>query len=125
VRTGYCAIADEWIGIGPDTDGLFVLALIHELLRADRVDLEYLVRYTNAAWLVIQARGGADAGLFMRYEAGEPFVLQPSGSLASTMAAEVTARLVGEARLPDGRRAVPGFQLVRGVISMLAMRRKP
>ena len=34
VRTGYGAIADEWIGIRPGTDGLFVGALIHELLRA-------------------------------------------------------------------------------------------
>ena len=41
-RTGYCAIADEWIGIRPGTDGLFVLALVHELLRAGRVDLDYL-----------------------------------------------------------------------------------
>jgi len=112
VRTGYSAIADEWIGIRPGTDGLFVLALIHELLKADRIDLEYLVRYTNAAWLVIQAPGAADDGLFMRNEAGEPLVLQPSGSLASAMAAEVTARLIGETRLPDGRRAVPVFQLV-------------
>ena len=31
VRTGYSAIADEWIGIRPGTDGLFVMALIHEL----------------------------------------------------------------------------------------------
>jgi anaerobic selenocysteine-containing dehydrogenase len=112
VRTGYSAIADEWIGITPGTDGLFVLSLIHELLKADRIDLEYLVRYTNAAWLVIQAPGAADDGLFMRNETGEPLILQPSGSLASAMAAEVTARLIGEARLPDGRRAVPVFQLV-------------
>ena len=41
VRTGYSAIADEWIGITPGTDGLFVLALVHELLRADRIDLDY------------------------------------------------------------------------------------
>ena len=33
VRTGYSAIADEWIGIRPGTDGLFAGALIHELLR--------------------------------------------------------------------------------------------
>ena len=33
VRTGYSAIADEWIGIRPGTDGLLVLALVHELLR--------------------------------------------------------------------------------------------
>ncbi len=72
VRTGYSAIADEWVGIRPGTDGLFVLALIHELLEADRIDPDYLVRYTNAAWLVIQAPGAADDGLFARNEAGEP-----------------------------------------------------
>ena len=58
IQTGYSAIADEWIGIRPGTDGLFVLALIHELLKADRIDWDYLGRYTNAGWLVIQDRGG-------------------------------------------------------------------
>src|SRR6201993_728073 len=112
VRTGYSAIADEWIGIRPGTDGLFVLSLIHELLKDDRIDVEYLVRYTNAAWLVIQAPEAADDGLFARNEAGEPLVLEPSGSLASGMAAGVSARLTGDALLLDGRRAVPVFQLV-------------
>ena len=112
VRTGYSAIADEWVGIRPGTDGLFVLALIHELLEADRIDLDYLARYTNAAWLVIQAPGDADDGLFARNEAGEPLVLEPSGSLAGAMTAGVVSRLVGDAALPDGRRAVPVFQLV-------------
>ena len=48
IRTGYGAIADEWIGIRPGTDGLFVGALIHELMRAQKIDLDYLVRFTNA-----------------------------------------------------------------------------
>jgi anaerobic selenocysteine-containing dehydrogenase len=112
VRTGYSAIADEWIGIKPGTDGLFVLALVHELLKGDWVDLDYLARYTNAAWLVIQAPGAPDDGLFARNETGEPLVLEPSGALANGMAAGGSARLVGEAALPDGRRAVPVFQLV-------------
>ncbi len=112
VRTGYSAIADEWVGIRPGTDGLLVLALIHQLLEADRVDLDYLARYTNAAWLVIQAPGEADDGLFARNEAGGPVVLGPSGSLADAAAPDVPAHLVGDARLPDGRRAVPVFQLV-------------
>ena len=34
--------------ITPGTDGLFVLALVHELLRAGQVDVDYLARYTNA-----------------------------------------------------------------------------
>src|SRR6202045_1961467 len=112
VRTGYSAIADEWVGIRPGTDGLLVMALIHELLTSDRIDLDYLARYTNAAWLVIQAPGAEDDGLFARNAAGEPLILEASGSLASSAATEVTARLVGDAVLPDGRCAVPVFQLV-------------
>src|SRR6516165_4882728 len=34
VRTGYSAIADEWIGVRPGTDGLLALSLVHELLKA-------------------------------------------------------------------------------------------
>ncbi len=71
VRTGYGAIADEWVGIRPGTDGLFAFALIHELLKADRIDLDYLVRYTNAHWLVVQNPGGADDGLFARDADGQ------------------------------------------------------
>ncbi|MFC3660254.1 molybdopterin oxidoreductase family protein [Luteimonas notoginsengisoli] len=66
VRSGYGAIADEWIGIRPGTDGLFAFALIHELLRMDRIDLDYLVRYANAHWLVVRNPGGVDDGLFAR-----------------------------------------------------------
>jgi anaerobic selenocysteine-containing dehydrogenase len=111
VRTGYSAIADEWIGIRPGTDGLFVLSLIHELLKAERVDLDYLARYTNAPWLVIQAPGSADDGLFARNAAGGPLALGAQGPV-DAMAAGTAVRLVGEAVLPDGRRAVPVFQLV-------------
>jgi sulfite dehydrogenase (quinone) subunit SoeA len=111
VRTGYSAIADEWIGIRPGTDGLFVLSLVHELLRADKIDFAYLGRYTNAAWLVIRAPGAADDGLFARNEAGEPLVLT-AGGLAGAMQTGVEAKVVGEATLPDGRCAVPVFQLL-------------
>ena len=68
----FSAIADEWIGIKPGTDGAFVMALIHELLHADKIDLDYLVRYTNAPWLVIRDPGAADDGLFARGPDGEP-----------------------------------------------------
>jgi anaerobic selenocysteine-containing dehydrogenase len=112
VRTGYSAIADEWIGIRPGTDGIFVLSLIHELLRTDKIDFDYLGRYTNAAWLVIQAPGTADDGLFARNEAGEPLVLDRAGGLVSAMQPGIEARVVGDATLPDARRAVPVFRLV-------------
>ena len=113
VKTGYSAIADEWIGIRPGTDGLFILAIIHELLKAKKVDLDYLVRYTNAPWLVIQDPGAADHGLFARDEEGNPLCFdKQTGGLSSAMLADVAPALVGEHKLADGRVAVPAFQLL-------------
>jgi len=113
VRTGYSAIADEWLGITPGSDGLFVMALIHELLRAGKVDLEYLVRYTNAPWLVVRNPGAADDGLFARDDGGNPLCWdQTSDAAVNAYAAEVAPALKGEVTLPDGRRAVPAFQLM-------------
>ena len=97
VKTGYAAIADEWIGIRPGTDGLFVLALVHELLRTDRIDFDFLARYTNAGWLVVQNPGGADHGLFARDGDGKPIHAE---------------RAVGDVTLPDGRLARPVFHLL-------------
>ena len=42
----------------------------------------------------------------------KPLVLEASGALGSAARPDVPARLVGEAALPDGRRAVPVFQLI-------------
>ena len=113
VRTGYSAVADEWVGIRPGTDGLFVFALIHELLRADRIDLDFLVRYTNAPWLVVRNPGAADDGLFARDEAGKPLAWD-AGRKAPVDAGlpDIGPAVVGEVELPDGRRAVPVFQLL-------------
>jgi anaerobic selenocysteine-containing dehydrogenase len=113
VRTGYGAIADEWIGIRPGTDGLFAFALIHELLTADRVDLDYLVRYTNAHWLVLQSPGGADDGLFARDDEGRALCWDSgAGRTALAEGTGLHPAIVGEFTLPDGRRAVPVFQLL-------------
>src|SRR5690242_7614820 len=113
VRTGYSAVADEWVGIRPGTDGLFVFALIHELLRADRIDLDFLVRYTNAPWLVVRNPGGADDGLFARDEGGKPLAWD-AGRKAPVDAGlpDIRPAVVGEVELPDGSRAVPVFQLL-------------
>ena len=137
VRSGYGAIADEWIGIRPGTDGLFAFALIHELLAADRVDLDYLVRFTNAHWLVLQNPGGADDGLFARdaqdralcwdraatavvggTSVPTPFAESigtegpPAGAVGLAEGTGISPAVVGEFVLPDGRRAVPVFQLL-------------
>ncbi len=113
IKTGYSAIADEWVGLRPGTDGLLVFALIRELLLADKIDFDYLVRYTNAPWLVIRDAGAADDGLFARDVDGNPLCRDgESGELTNALAAGVTPALVGEADLADGRKAVPVFELM-------------
>jgi anaerobic selenocysteine-containing dehydrogenase len=113
VRSGYGAIADEWIGIRPGTDGLFAFALIHELLRADRIDLDYLVRYANAHWLVLNNPGGADNGMFARDDDDKPLCWNRNGGVAvDANAVDISPAVVGEFTLPDGRKARPVFQLI-------------
>jgi anaerobic selenocysteine-containing dehydrogenase len=108
IRSGYGAIADEWIGIRPGSDGLFAFALIHELLKADRVDLDYLVRYTNAHWLVIHDPGAADDGLFARDADGDALCATANG-LAKARTTGIAPYVVGDFALPDGRTAYPVF----------------
>ncbi|MEO1329712.1 MAG: molybdopterin oxidoreductase family protein [Pseudomonadota bacterium] len=111
VRTGYNAIADEWVGITPGTDGLFVLALVHELLRAGKIDLDYLLRYTNAPHLLIENPGGADHGLIARGEDGAPLLWdRRENRLLRSDEPPTRAALQGEIELPDGRRARPVFE---------------
>ncbi|NOE28113.1 molybdopterin oxidoreductase family protein [Ruegeria sp. HKCCD6157] len=74
IRSGYNAVADDWVGITPGTDGLFILSLIHVLMKAGKIDLDYLSRYTNAPVLV-NASEGAENGLFLRDEDGKPLVI--------------------------------------------------
>ncbi|MBI2978834.1 MAG: molybdopterin oxidoreductase family protein [Rhodospirillales bacterium] len=113
VRTGYSAIADEWIGIRPGTDGMLVMAIIHEMLKADKIDGEYLARYTNAPWLVIQDPGAADDGRIARDEDGRPLCWDGARkALANALSPDAHPVLAGDYRLPDERRVVPVFQLM-------------
>jgi anaerobic selenocysteine-containing dehydrogenase len=91
VRTGYSAIADEWIAVRPGTDGLLALSMVHVLLKRGLIDQEFLVRYTNAPWLV-----GED-GLFVRDAAGNPLVWdQKSQSRKSALEAGTAPALFHE-----------------------------
>ncbi len=91
-----------------------MLALVHELLRAGLVDVDYLIRYTNAPWLVIQNPGGADDGLFLRdrrrpgRSAG---TARPVGCARQTTPA-LRPDLKGVVTLPRGQRARPVFELL-------------
>ncbi len=70
IRSGYNAVADEWVGITPGTDGLFILAMVHCLMKAGKIDLDYLARFTNAPVLV-----DADTGLLLRDKDGKELVM--------------------------------------------------
>lgn len=113
VRTGYNAVADEWVPVTPGTDGLLIMALIRLLIEAGQVDLEYLLRYSNASWLVIQAPDTAEHGLFARDESGEPLAaVRETGALAPAKDVRLSAALEGTFTLADGRTAVPSFSLL-------------
>ncbi|MFK8253366.1 molybdopterin oxidoreductase family protein [Ancylobacter terrae] len=111
-RTGYNAIADEWIAIRPGTDGIFVLAIIHELLRAGRVDVDYLARYTNAAVLVMRAPGAAEDGLFARDAEGRVLAWDRVRQTAVPLDDPELAPAMTGAFDIDGRDCVPVFQLL-------------
>ena len=99
VRNGYNAVADEWVGITPGTDGLFILALVHELMKAGRVDVDYLAQFTNAPVLIDK-----DTGLFLRDENDKPLVIdRVTGKLTPFDQKDVQPSLSGE---HEGHRTV-------------------
>jgi anaerobic selenocysteine-containing dehydrogenase len=113
VRTGYSAIADEWIGIRPGTDGLFVMALIHELIKAQKVDLDFLVRYTNAPWLVRVEPGHPEHGLFLRDADGNPLAWdREAGAPVNALLPNIKPELAGLVETPEGVKARPVFEIM-------------
>jgi anaerobic selenocysteine-containing dehydrogenase len=83
IRTGYNAVADDWYGITPGTDGLLILSLIHLLMQAGKIDLDYLRRFTNASCLVNEDPKSPQNGLLLRDEDGKPQVIdRATGKLA-------------------------------------------
>ncbi|MEJ5269719.1 MAG: molybdopterin oxidoreductase family protein [Hydrogenophilus sp.] len=123
VRTGYAAIADEWIPIRPGTDGALFMALMHELIRLGLYDRDFLIRYTNAAFLVNQDPESPEYGLFVRHPEGE--IVNPLRPHNFTWwdkkkrravpdhTAESDPALFGAFRLADGTPVKPAFQLLK------------
>ncbi|HKL70185.1 molybdopterin oxidoreductase family protein [Salibaculum sp.] len=83
IRSGYNAVADDWFGITPGTDGLLIMALIHELMKAGKVDLDYLAQFTNAACLIDGDPKSDSPGLLLKDSDGQPQVIdRRTGQLA-------------------------------------------
>lgn len=123
VRTGYSAIADEWVPIKPGTDGALLLALIHEIIESGLYDRDFLVRYTNAGQLVNVDEANDEFGMFVRTEVPqEEACYEPQNKLwwdRTTNAPVVTHTkgadpyLFGSFRLGDGTAVKPSFQLLQ------------
>jgi len=111
VRTGYSAIADEWIPVRPGTDGLLALSIVHVLLTRGLFDHEFIAKWTNAPWLVIQAPGTSRDGMILRNDAGQPLVQNAQGELVAAPCEEPPELLVSRT-LPDGTRVESVFSLM-------------
>jgi sulfite dehydrogenase (quinone) subunit SoeA len=123
VRTGYSAIADEWVPIKPGTDGALLLAIIREIVNQGLYDRDYLVQYSNAAELVIDDPARGDHGLFKRVEMHiEPGCFDPENKLwwdrelniaIGTHTPGADPYLLGSFTLDDGTPVKPAFQLLK------------
>jgi anaerobic selenocysteine-containing dehydrogenase len=122
VRTGYSAIADEWVPIKPGTDGALLLALIHEIIELGLYDRDFLARYTNAGQLVDQDPQSPRFGL-LAIDRETPVVNAeyPQNKLwwdrftekpVPTHRKGADPRLLGSFVLPDGTPVKPAFQLL-------------
>ncbi len=126
IRTGYSAIADEWVPIRPGTDGALLLALIHELIALGLYDREFLARFTNAGQLVNLDADTDDYGLIVRDEQLPPDPDRaPEHDRTPVWWDRISDRpvrshtdgadpyLYGEFTLPDGRNVKPAHQLLK------------
>ena len=103
VRTGYQAIADEWLPIRPGTDGILAMAMAQVLLRRRRIDDAFLARYTNMPWLVMDKPDSEDNGLFARDASGKTLIWDMhTGGAVDALNADCAPALFGEYALLDG-----------------------
>jgi anaerobic selenocysteine-containing dehydrogenase len=123
VRTGYSAIADEWVPIRPGTDGALLLALTHEIVNTGLYDREFLARYTNAGYLIdidpesdshgMPLRTGEDFGQGSPHFSHDEMWWDRIGDKpVINHAPDADPYLAGEFRMPDGKPVKPAFQLL-------------
>jgi len=123
VRSGYAAIADEWIPIKPGTDGALILAIIREVIALGLYDREFLARYTNAGQLVNQDPDSKDFGMMVRHPEGDKInPLRPhnfywwdrhSNHPVDDHTDGTDPALFGSFVMPDGTPVKPSFQLLK------------
>ncbi|MGD1880874.1 MAG: molybdopterin oxidoreductase family protein [Paracoccaceae bacterium] len=132
IRTGYNAVADEWVGITPGTDGLFILSMVHCLMKAGRIDLDYLARFTNAPVLL-----DPETGLLQRDDEGRELVIdratgkpapfnqkgvRPDLSAPGTVMEKMAERYLSEVYAPEAVAETCGIpaERIRAIAAELA-----
>ena len=123
VRSGYAAIADEWIPIKPGTDGALLLALIHEIIELGLYDRDFLIRYSNAAELINQDPESNEFGLFLRSDMpvregctdpqNKYWWDRITEEAVDNRDPDADPRLLGSYTMEDGTPVKPSFQLLK------------
>ncbi|AUT70872.1 molybdopterin oxidoreductase family protein [Paraburkholderia hospita] len=123
VRTGYAAIADEWVPIRPGTDGALFMALMRELIESNAYDREFVERYTNAGELLDIREDSDTQGLFVCDEDAQACnAMFPQNHLWWDPVSQrevlhhtpgVRPALEGRYALADGTPVAPSFVLLR------------
>lgn len=112
VKSGYGALADEWVPIRPGTDGALIMAMMHVLDREGLVDEAYLKAYTNAPGLIIRHPGHADDGLRAGDDERDWLVARRDGSLVAMADANGEGVLEGEYKW-QGQVVEPAYAVFR------------
>ncbi|MBI5179178.1 MAG: molybdopterin oxidoreductase family protein [Nitrospinae bacterium] len=118
VRSGYGAVADDWMPVKPGTDGALILAMAHVLLKHGLYDHDFLVSHTNAAYLIEADKGGLNEGLPYLLEEREMHQTQNtiwdtvSNSVKEAHQDSTKPALFGTYKGKDGKTLVPAFQLL-------------
>jgi anaerobic selenocysteine-containing dehydrogenase len=123
VRSGYAAIADEWIPIKPGTDGALLLAVINEIIQLGLYDREFLLNYTNSPDLVNAMPDSDDFGMFLRSDVKvEKTCIEAENKLwwdrnletaVNSHSPDADPRLMGNFEMDDGCAVKPAFQLLK------------
>ena len=123
IRTGYSAIADEWVPIRPGTDGALLLALTHEIINTGLYDRDFLARYTNSGYLInvdpasplngTAVKSGAQSkGDNPEHRHDQLWWDRHSGRAVANHTPDADPALLGNYKLDNGTPVKPVFQLL-------------
>ncbi|HSD61694.1 MAG TPA: molybdopterin-dependent oxidoreductase, partial [Burkholderiales bacterium] len=105
-RLSNCAAkADQWVPVRPGKDAVLILAMAKLLIDAGRIDVPFLLTYTNAPQLV-----GADGKILMAEDGKTPLVWDSATNSPKPHTADVKPALRAGAG-PDGKPMRTGFQV--------------